>query len=124
MKRFAAIALIAGLTGLGATPAVAGQKVVGTPGPHAGNAAKAKAYGKYCRSQSRRHVRGQKGTPFSNCVTAMAKVARNDSLSPRRACNTLSRKHAKGTRGTPYSRCVVAAARLKKNVEAEEAPVS
>jgi hypothetical protein len=87
-----------------------------TPGPAAPAATKAKAYGRYCAKQSRRHVAGQKGTPFSQCVTAMAKLAKGTTKSPVRACKALSRKHVAGTRGTPFSRCVVAAAKLHKSL--------
>ena len=86
----------------------------GTPGPSAGLLEKAKAYGVYCKDQSRKHVAGEKGTPFSQCVTAMAKAANNDGLTPREACKGMSRKHVKGEKGTPFSRCVVAAAKLHK----------
>jgi hypothetical protein len=85
-----------------------------TPGPKAGLPAKAKAYGRYCQDQSKKHVKGEKGTPFSRCVTAMAKVA-NDKATARAACRTLSRKHVKGTPGTPFSACVKGAAQLKKD---------
>jgi hypothetical protein len=81
------------------------------PGPNASQATKAKAYGKHCQGQSKKHVAGQKGTPFSRCVTAMAKVAK-DNVNPTTACKTLSKKHVAGQKGTPYSRCVVAAAKL------------
>jgi hypothetical protein len=84
-----------------------------TPGPKAGLPAKAKAYGRYCKGESKKHVKGEKGTPFSQCVTAMAKVAHNDNLNPRRACKDESRKHVKGEKGTPFSRCVSAAAKLR-----------
>jgi hypothetical protein len=73
----------------------------------------AKAYGRYCQNESKRHVPGQKGTPFSLCVTAMAKVAHGQS--PWAACASLSRKHVDGEHGTPFSRCVVAAAHLKRD---------
>jgi hypothetical protein len=73
----------------------------------------AKAYGRYCQNESKRHVQGQKGTPFSQCVTAMAKVAHGQS--PWAACASLSRKHVDGEQGTPFSRCVVAAAHLKRD---------
>jgi hypothetical protein len=119
MKRIAAVVMIVGLSGVGLSPAVAG-KPVDTPGPKAGKASKAKAYGKYCRGQSKKHLKGQNGTPFSQCVNAMAKVARKDKA-PKRACKELSKKHVKGEKGTAYSRCVVAAAKLKKN-EKEKAP--
>ncbi|HVD86766.1 MAG TPA: hypothetical protein VNB59_05100, partial [Solirubrobacterales bacterium] len=89
----------------------------GTPGPGATLPEKAKAYGWYCREESRKHVEGEEGTPFSKCVTAMAKLAHdeNDQLSPRQACKEESRKHVAGEKGTPFSRCVVAAAQLEKD---------
>ena len=71
-----------------------------------------KAYGRYCKDQSRKHVKGEKGTPFSQCVTAMAKLAGAATDSPREACRALSRKHVKGEKGTPFSRCVAAGAKL------------
>ena len=83
------------------------------PGPNASQATKAKAYGKYCQGQSKKHVAGQKGTPFSQCVTAMAKVA-HDQVNPTTACKPMSKKHIAGQKGTPYSRCVVAAAKLRE----------
>jgi hypothetical protein len=33
-----------------------------------------KAYGRLCQSESKKHVAGQKGTPFSQCVSAAAKL--------------------------------------------------
>jgi len=85
-----------------------------TPGPKAPLPEKAKAYGVYCRTESRKHVKGEKGTDFSRCVTAMARAANNDDLTPRQACQETSRKHVKGEKGTPFSRCVTAAAKLRK----------
>lgn len=85
-----------------------------TPGPGAPLPEKAKAYGVLCQGQSKKHVAGQKGTPFSQCVTAMAKLAHDGTLTPKQACKAMSHKHVKGQKGTPFSRCVVAAAKLKK----------
>ncbi|HWH20060.1 MAG TPA: hypothetical protein VN671_05975 [Solirubrobacterales bacterium] len=85
-----------------------------TPGPKASLPEKAKAYGVYCRGFSKQHVKGQKGTPFSNCVTAMAKAATVPSTSPKAACKGLSKAHVKGQKGTDFSRCVVAAAKVKQ----------
>jgi hypothetical protein len=82
------------------------------PGPHASLPAKARAYGRYCQGFSKKHVSGTPGTPFSRCVTAMAKLATNRSDSPREACRNFSRKHVAGEKGTPYSRCVVAGTKL------------
>jgi len=83
-----------------------------TPGPNASANSKAKAYGKYCSDQSKKHVAGQKGTPFSKCVTAMAKLAKEQTRSPSKACKSESKKHVAGQKGTPFSRCVVAGAKL------------
>jgi hypothetical protein len=82
------------------------------PGPGAGLPAKAKAYGRYCKGESKKHVKGQKGTPFSQCVTAMAKLANGSATNPAQACAGLSKKHVKGEKGTPYSRCVKGGERM------------
>ncbi|MGC1165441.1 MAG: hypothetical protein WA862_04970 [Solirubrobacterales bacterium] len=93
----------------------------GTPGPGAGLPEKAKAYGVHCQDQSKKHVAGERGTPFSQCVTAMAKAANNEKVSARKACKGMSKKHVKGEKGTPFSRCVKAAAQLKKELRASGA---
>ncbi len=84
-----------------------------TPGPGASLPAKAKAYGKYCQAESKKHVKGEKGTPFSRCVTAMAKLANGHTDNPKKACAGESKKHVKGQKGTPFSLCVKAAAKMK-----------
>jgi hypothetical protein len=84
-----------------------------TPGPDASAKTKARAYGKACQGQSKKHVKGEKGTAFSRCVTAMAKAATDDSTTPREACAGLSKKHVKGEKGTAFSRCVKAAAKIQ-----------
>jgi hypothetical protein len=95
-----------------------------TPGPKAGLPEKAKAYGRYCKEESRKHVAGEKGTPFSQCVTAMAKAAKNKGQSPGQVCKGTSGKHVKGEKGTAHSRCVAAAVKLRKEQrEAEQQQV-
>jgi hypothetical protein len=84
------------------------------PGPKSPLPEKAKAYGVNCRSFSKKHVKGEKGTPFSRCVTAMAKAATSAATTAREACQGFSKKHVAGQKGTPFSRCVVAAAQVKK----------
>jgi hypothetical protein len=74
----------------------------------------AKAYGFYCQNQSKKHVAGQKGTPFSQCVTAMAHLAHGQTNSPKAACAAMSHK-PDGQGGSPFSRCVSAGAKLLKN---------
>jgi hypothetical protein len=93
-------------------PDAAATDEAAPPGPNAPANTKAKAYGKLCQGESHKHVKGEKGTPFSQCVTAMAKAATGTSASPHAACKGLSHKHTKGEKGTPFSRCVVAAAKL------------
>lgn len=83
-----------------------------TPGPRASLPAKAKAYGKYCQTESKKHVAGTPGTPFSACVTAMAKVSNGSTHNPRTACKAESKKHVAGQHGTPFSQCVSGAAKL------------
>jgi hypothetical protein len=82
---------------------------------------KAKAYGKYCQGESKKHVKGEKGTPFSQCVRAMHKAVEKGEK-PKKACKGLSKKHVKGEKGTPYSRCVVAAAQAKKDAKDDDGP--
>jgi hypothetical protein len=91
-----------------------------TPGPKAGLPAKANAYGRYCKAQSKKHVEGEKGTPFSKCVTAMAKLATGQTSSPRKACKGLDKTHEEGERGTPFSRCVSDGAKLLRDQKAKD----
>jgi len=95
---------------LGATGAAGATGPTGASGP----APKGKAYGYYCRDESKAHVPGKKGTPFSQCVTALAKLNTGKASSPAAACANLSKTHARGQSGTPFSRCVSAGARLLK----------
>ena len=114
-RSIAAVALVALFAvpsaAIASKPVVAHNPATGadTPGPDAPASAKAKAYGRLCRTESKKHVAGEKGTPFSRCVTAMAKAATGEATSARAACAGMSRKHTAGERGTPFSRCVVAA---------------
>jgi len=85
------------------------------PGPNASLPAKAKAYGRYCKGESKKHVAGAHGTPFSLCVTAMAKLAKGQTKSPRTACKNESKRHVAGQRGTPFSLCVSGGAKLLKD---------
>lgn len=38
---------------------------------------KGNAYGKYCKGESKKHVKGVKGTPFSTCVKGVAQVRKD-----------------------------------------------
>ena len=71
------------------------------------------ANGVLCKSESKTHVDGQQGTPFSQCVTALAHLESGKAQNPPAACKALSKKHVTGVPGTPYSRCVSAAAKLQ-----------
>lgn len=95
-----------------------------TPGPNANAKAKRRAYGQYCQGQSRKPVKGERGSAFSRCVTAMAKLANGKAKNPRTACEGLSKKRVEGERGTPFSQCVKGGARLlrdqREQADAEE----
>lgn len=82
---------------------------------------KGNAYGKYCKGESKEHVKGEKGTPFSVCVKAVAQAAKNDELTARKACQALSKKHVKGEQGTPFSVCVKGVTQMRKDKAEEEA---
>jgi hypothetical protein len=104
---FAALAL--------AVPAFALAAKPPTPGSPSGNQyhkPAGHAYGFYCQAESKTHVTGTPGTPFSKCVTAMAKLASGSTSSPKAACAAESKKHVAGKPGTPYSLCVSGAAQL------------
>ncbi|MDQ3726217.1 MAG: hypothetical protein M3335_10085 [Actinomycetota bacterium] len=93
------------------------------PNPPKGTPPKGKAYGYYCKGQSKKHVKGEKGTAFSRCVKAMKRAAKNENLHPKKACKALSKKHVKGKgseKGTPFSRCVKAVNKLRQEERAAE----
>lgn len=76
---------------------------------------KGHAYGYWCRGESKKHVKGQKGTPFSLCVRAHKRAANQPNLTAKQACKELSKKHTpRGDKGTPFSRCVVTVAQQRK----------
>ena len=91
-------------------------RIPSTPGPNAGLPAKAKAYGMYCEDQSKKRVDGEKGTPFSKCVTAMAKLANGVTDNPRTACKDESKQPVEGVKGTPFSLCVAEGAQLLQDL--------
>ena len=81
-------------------------------------APKGNAYGYYCRGESKKHVKGEKGTAFSRCVKALARADKNASLHPKKACKGLSKKHVKGAKGTEFSRCVKDVNKMRKEQRA------
>ena len=112
-KLGAAIATFA----LGFAPAlaIAAHPNNGKHGSQSNSQAHAKAFGKLCSKESKKHVAGQKGTPFSQCVTAMAKLAGGSTTSPKTACAAMSKKHVPGQKGTPFSNCLSGGAKLLKD---------
>jgi hypothetical protein len=98
-------------------PAQAQEHQPATPGPSATAEAKRKAYGAYCQDQSKKKAEGQSKSDFAKCVTAMAKAARDESITARAACKSMSKKHTKGEKGTPFSRCRVGVAQLREDDE-------
>ena len=76
--------------------------------------AKSTGYGRFCQGQSKTHVAGTPGTPFSTCVKDMAKLATGKASNPHRVCLNESKRHVAGSKGTPYSQCVSGAEKLLK----------
>lgn len=115
----AALALGAGASAASASPPT-GHPVHPThPSAAASNA---KAYGRYCRAESHQRseaAAGTRGTPFSQCVTAMAHAHKTltsgGMVHPRALCaaQKLNHRHAAGERGTPFSQCVSGVKRLE-----------
>ena len=96
------------LVALAAAAAAATGAAPAQAAPAAPTSADAKAYGKQCQGQSKRPTGTSKGTDFSRCVTAMSRLARAQSRSPRLACAPLSSPAARG-------RCVAAGTRLVRH---------
>lgn len=105
MKIISTVAGVSAALALAATPALAAGP---PPSP-------THAYGKFCQTESKKHVAGQQGTPFSQCVKALAKADKSDTTSAREACKALSKKHVAGSKGTPFSKCVVGVAQMRKD---------
>ncbi len=87
----------------------------------------AKAFGVLCQGESKHHMKGEKGTAFSRCVTDMAKLNKGEAKSPAEACaneradhrmgdkRLTGDKRAKGDKratGDAFSRCVAAGEKL------------
>ena len=106
---FLTLALVVPALAFAAKPPAPGNSPAGS---QYGKKPAGHAYGFYCQNQSKTHVAGTPGTPFSQCVTAMAKLAKGTTSSPKAACAALSHKHDAGHSGTPFSRCVAAGAKL------------
>ena len=142
MKSLARTAALTALLALSASPAFAQGPPEGTPTAdnnpgtahqqahqpegtpdqtsNPGTAHRLAAPGRYCKDASKKRVEGQKGTPFSACVKAQAKLRKGTADSPREACKGASKKHVKGEKGTAFSTCVKAAAKLLKDQKAQE----
>lgn len=90
-----------------------------TNNPSSNNSHKLAAPGQYCKAESKKHVAGQSGTPFSQCVKAQGKLRSGSTNSPRTACKGESKQHVAGQHGTPFSLCVSAGAKLLKDQQAQ-----
>jgi hypothetical protein len=104
------------------TVTISGPSLNGCPvlGPEASAKDKAKLYGKYCRGESHKRVRGRE-SPFTKCLTAMATLASasltQKKTTPAKACKALSRRPLAGRRKTPYALCVAGGKKLLHDVK-------
>ena len=129
MKLTRNIALVMATLAFGAAPAVAiasgNSKSANAPGhtkttktkpaTTSNTSSSTKAYGRYCQNMSKTRVSGTtlKGTPFSQCVIAMAQLAKSSKTTPKTACAGMSKKHVQGVKQTVFSKCVSDAAKLR-----------
>lgn len=135
MKPMLKIALVAGALALACGSAALAAQPEGVPkgngptytpaeppsGPKGGLPDQAKAYGRYCQGESKKHVAGKPGTEFSRCVKNMAQAATHQNMAPGRVCKGESKKHVKGgEKGTEFSRCVKKVVALRKQKRKEE----
>jgi uncharacterized membrane protein len=113
---------------MGLVPAMAGA-VSYQPEYHPAHpthtAPKGHAYGYWCKGESKKHVKGEKGTAFSRCVQAHKRAANQPDMTARQACKDLKKKHDQsgrhtphGEKGTAFSRCVKAVAQQRKEEHA------
>ena len=149
MKHLTTTAAVTALLALTASPAFA-QKPAGTPdrsdnpgsshrqadkpeespgqspdqSSNPGTDRKLGAPGRFCKDASKKRVEGEKGTAFSACVKAQARLRSGKADSPREACKGASKKHVKGEKGTAFSTCVKAAAKLLKAQKEQEEPAA
>jgi hypothetical protein len=119
MKLQAKSAAVLAVLALGLVPALAGATSYAPeyhPEPPHPEAPKGHAYGYYCKGFSKKHVKGEKGTPFSQCVHTMKVADHNDAITARKACKQFKgQKHVPhGDKGTPFSRCIREVNKLRK----------
>jgi hypothetical protein len=140
MNFYAKTTAVAAALALSAAPAFAGQPATSpnqnstsgqshqpsttpnqnsTSNPSSTNTHKLAAPGQYCKAESKQHVAGQSGTPFSACVKAQAKLRSGSTTSPRAACKGELKKHVAGQKGTPFSQCVSAGAKLLQDQKSQ-----
>ena len=124
LRSICALVACAAMVGLVPTAAVAdvnynpggGPNYHPGGGPPPGPPPHGKAFGFYCKGESKKHVKGQQGTAFSRCVKKMAQAAGDTDKTVREVCAGLSKKHVKGEKGTAFSRCVVNAAHMRRDL--------
>jgi hypothetical protein len=77
------------------------------------------APGQFCKGMSKKHIPGQKGTPYSQCVSAMAKLSKKPSMAPSQVCAGLRKakgKKAKKDANKAFNQCVAGGKKLKQDV--------
>jgi hypothetical protein len=75
MNRIVTILSAAAVLGL---PSLASaDKPTTNPGKGHDQTPQGQAYGKSCQAESKKHVKGEKGTPYSRCVVAAAQAEKD-----------------------------------------------
>ena len=70
----------------------------------------------YCAAASKKRAKGSRGTPFSRCVSALAKLRAKTATTAAQACRGASKKVSKGSSRSPFRQCTTAAAVLLRDL--------
>ena len=72
--------------------------------------------GQYCKGVPKKKLPGHKKTQFAECVTAIAKLNKNNHLTAAQVCKGFSKKKPRGQKRTPFSQCISAAKKAKNDL--------
>jgi hypothetical protein len=97
---------------LGAAPLALTPGAAAHPGQGNGAGQTKTNPARFCKGESKKHIAGTPGTPYSKCVSALFKLSEGKVKSPAKGCAGESKEHVRGMKGTPYSECVTGGKQL------------
>ena len=79
-----------------------------------------KSPGQYCKGVPKTKLAGHKQTQFAECVTHIAKLNKNNSLTAAAVCKGVAKKKAKGQKKTAFALCIKAANKARQDLKAAQ----